>query len=87
MVIGETMESLSQDGDIEVEEEPYGTLSDAQVGKQLGIVQRKQFLDGLHFHDDFLLHQQIEAIGTVKFQPTIAQQQRFLLLYCETSIQ
>jgi len=71
---------LSQERHIEVNQQAYTLVSEFQVGQELGLVNRHQFLNGFQFQNDFVLHEEIDLVATVQLQTFIFDRQVHLSL-------
>jgi len=73
-------DALHQDWDIEVDQQADPFVGQLKVGQKLGLVNRQQFLNGFQFQDDFVLHDQIDLVTTIRFQTFVVDRQDHLPL-------
>lgn len=55
-----SLNAILQHFDIEINEEPSGEFSQAQIGQQLALMNGDQFLNCLHFHNYSVFNKEIQ---------------------------
>jgi hypothetical protein len=63
---------------VEVDEEARGDTAQAQVGDELGFVDREKSLDGLDFEDELVLDHEIEPVRAFEQEALVTDGQTFL---------
>jgi hypothetical protein len=80
------VDSRSEYRDIEVEQEAHGQLRQAQIGQDLRKVNWVDSIHALYFDDQYVFHQQVEAIAAIQGLPTIPDGKRNLALDVKAAI-
>src|SRR5215813_11823698 len=82
---GESPEAVLEDGDVEIYEESNRKASEFEVGEHLSLMDGQEPLDSLHFDDEFVLDDDIQAIAAIKPHALVSHGNRPLALELEAS--
>jgi hypothetical protein len=85
ILIHEALQTILENGDVEVDEESHTLSGHPEIGQELGLVDGKQPLNGFDLDDDSLLHKEIEPIAAVQENPLVLEGQIDLTLECQAS--
>lgn len=76
--VHQSPDSVRQDPDIEVQEQPYPAVGQLEVRKKLRLMDREDPLDGLDLNDHHILDLKIDPIAAVEQDPLLDQRHRLL---------
>jgi hypothetical protein len=76
--IDEPFHAGNQPEHVEIDQESGGTIREAHVRQRLRLMYWQETLYGLHFDDDHIFHEEIDAVLRVELQSLIANRNRAL---------
>jgi len=82
---GKSPEAVLEDSDVEVYEESNRKASELEIGEHLSLMNGQEPLDRLHFDDEFILDDDVQAIAAMKPYALVSHRNRPLALKAEAS--
>ena len=79
--VGDAGDAVGEAFDVEVDEEAHGTSGQAEIGEELGAVERLDAIYGLELDDDALIDQEIHPKAMGKSNPLVHERQSALPLH------
>jgi len=77
---GDAAQSLTEAGDVEVDQESHRIFAELEVRQELSEVDALELLDGLELDDDLIAHDEIDAIAAFDESAAVVETDRDLSL-------